>query len=148
MSTDLSVASFLLLFRRFTSRRGLPVTLFSDNAKTFKAASKDIVKIARSAEVTKFLNSCRVSWKFIVEKAPWWGGFWERLIRSIKRSLKKSIGRGTLNYHELNTILIEVEAIINLRPLTYVLDDQGGISDILTPSHLINGRRISTMPND
>ena len=148
MSTDLSVSSFLLLFRRFASRRGLPVTLISDNAKTFKAASKDIVKIARSAEVTKFLNSHRVSWKFIVEKAPWWGGFWERLIRSIKRSLKKSIGRGTLNYEELNTILIEVEAIINSRPLTYVLDDQGGISDILTPSHLINGRRISTMPND
>ena len=93
MSTDLSVASFLLLFRRFTSRRGLPVTLISDNAKTFKAASKDIVKIARSAEVTKFLNSRRVSWKFIVEKAPWWGDFWERLIRSIKRSLKKSIGQ-------------------------------------------------------
>ena len=148
MSTDLSVASFLLLFHRFTSQRGLPVTLISDNAKTFKAASKDIVKIARSAEVTRFLNSRRVSWKFIVEKAPWWGGFWERLIRSIKRSLKKSIGQGTLNYDELNTILIEVEAIINLRPLTYVLDDQGGISDILTPSHLINGRRISTMPND
>ena len=76
------------------------------------------------------------------------GGFWERLIRSVKRSLKKSIGRGTLNYEELNTILVEVEAIINSCPLTYVPDDQGGISDILTPSHLINGRRISTMPND
>ena len=147
MSTDLSVSSFLLLFRRFASRRGLPVTLISDNAKTFKAASKDIVKIARSAEVTKLLNSHRVSWKFIVEKAPW-GGFWERLIRSIKRSLKKSIGRGTLNYEELNTILIDVEAIINSRSLTYVLDDQGRISDILTPSHLINDRRISTMSND
>ena len=106
------------------------------------------MKIARLAEVTKFLNSHQVSWKFIVEKAPWWGGFWERLIRSIKRSLKKSIGWGTLNYEELNTILIEVEAIINSRPLTYVLDDQGGISDILTPSHVINSRRISTMPND
>ena len=148
MSTDLSVSSFLLLFRLFASRRGLPVTLISNNTKPFKAASKDIVKIARSAEVTKFLNNHRVSWKFIVEKAPWWGGFWERLIRSIKHSLKKSIGRGTLNYEELNTILIEVEAIINSRPLTYVLDDQGGISDILTPSRLINGRRISTMPND
>ena len=46
------------------------MTLISDNAKTFKAASRDIMKIARSVEVTKFLNSCRVSWKFIVEKAP------------------------------------------------------------------------------
>ena len=72
------------------------------------------------------------------------GGFWERLIRSVKRSLKKSIGKSRLNYEELNTILVEVEAIIISRPLTYVLDDQGGISDILSPSHLINGRRITT----
>ena len=82
-----------------------------------------------------------------MEKAPWWGGFWERLIRSVKRSLKKSIGKGTLNYEELNTILVEVEAIINSRPLTYVLDDQGGISDTLSPSHLIYGRWITVMPN-
>ena len=75
------------------------------------------------------------------------GGFWERLIRSVKRSLRKSIGKSRLNYDELNTILIEVEAIINSHPLTYVLDDQGGISDILSPSHLISGRRITTMPN-
>ena len=62
------------------------------------------------------------------------GGFWESLIRSIKCSLKKSIGWGTLNYEELNTILdTEVEAIINSHPLTYVLDDQDGVSDILTP---------------
>ena len=53
------------------------MTLISDNAKTFKAASRDIVKIARLVEVTKFLNSCRISWKFIVEKAPWWGGLGE-----------------------------------------------------------------------
>ena len=72
------------------------------------------------------------------------GGFWERLIRSVKRSLRKSIGKRKLNYEELNTILVEVEAIIISRPLAYVLDDQGGISDILSPSHLINGRRITT----
>ena len=75
------------------------------------------------------------------------GGFWERLIRSVKRSLKKSIGKSRLNYEELKSILIEVEAIINSHPITYVLDDQGGISNILSPSHLINGRRITTMPN-
>ena len=74
LSPDLSIPSFLLLFRQFTSRRGLPVILISDNVKTLKAASRDIMKIARSVEVIKFLKSCRISWKFIVEKAPLVGG--------------------------------------------------------------------------
>ena len=67
--------SFLLAFRRFASCRGLPATLITDNAKTFKGSSK---------EVMCYVSNNRVSWKFIVEKAPWWGGFWERLIQSVK----------------------------------------------------------------
>ena len=82
-----------------------------------------------------------------MERASWWGGFWERLIRSVKRSLKKSIGRSSLTYEQLNTLIVEVEAIINARPLTYIADDQDGISGYLSPSHLIYGRRITAMPN-
>ena len=89
LARDLSVASFLRMFRRFASRRGLPTTLIKDNAKTFKASSQIIAKIARSSEVVHFFNNHRVTWKFIVERAPWWGGFWERLIRSVKRCLTK-----------------------------------------------------------
>ena len=147
LTPDLSVSSFLLLFRRFASRRGLPVTLISDNAKTFKTSSKEILKIARSNEVIRFLGERRVTWKFIVEKAPWWGGFWERLVQSVKRSLRKSIGRSHLTYEQLHTLIVEVEAIVNSRPLTYIADDQDGITGSLSPSHLINGRRITSMPN-
>lgn len=148
LTRSLSVESFLLAFRRFTSRRGLPATLMSDNGQTFRGSSKEIVKIARSKEVMRYLAINGVSWKFIVEKAPWWGGFWERLIQSVKRCLKKSIGRTTLSYDELNTLLIEVESVINSRPLTYVEDDQDGVSFTLSPSHLVNGRRVTNTPND
>lgn len=75
------------------------------------------------------------------------GGFWERLIRSVKRSLKKSIGRSNLTYEQLNTIIVEIEAVINACPLTCIADDQDGISECLSPSHLIYGRRITAMPN-
>ena len=71
---DLSVKSFLLSFRRFASRRGLPSTLLSDNAKTFKVGCKEVKTIVRSHEVQRYLSSNRVTWKFFVERAPWWGG--------------------------------------------------------------------------
>ena len=82
-----------------------------------------------------------------MEKAPWWRGFWERMVKTVKVSLKKSLGRTTLNFDELNTLLIEVETVINSRPLTYVHDDQDGVSYTLSPSHLIYGRRITNTPN-
>ena len=145
---DLSVKSFLQSFRRFASRRGLPSTLLSYNAKTIKAGCKEVKTIVRSHEVQRYLSSNRVTWKFIVERAPWWGGFWERLIQSVKKCLKKTVGRTSLDYDELNTVLVETESIINSRPLTYIYGDDQSVSHPLTPSHLINGRKISLLPND
>ena len=66
---------------------------------------------------------------------------------SIKRPLKKVIGRSTLDFDELHTVLVEVEGVINSRPITYVYDDQDSISYPLTPSDLIYGRRIAPTPN-
>ena len=52
----------------------------------------------------------------------------------VKRCLSKAIGRSTLNYEQLNTVLVEVEAIVNLRPLTYVYDDVEGVSYSISPT--------------
>ena len=83
-----------------------------------------------------------------MEKAPWWGGFWERLIRITKDCIKRAVGRALLTFEELRTILTEVEAIVNSRPLTYVYDDINGTSYPLSPAQFIYGRRISATPND
>ena len=148
LTPSLDVPSFLRAFRRFVGRRGLPSRLLSDNAKTFRAASKEIMKLSRAPEVTTYLTNNRITWSFIVEKAPWWGGFWERLVRSVKRPLKKVLGRSSLSYDELNTIIIEIESLINARPITYVFDDQESISYALSPSQLLYGRRLTSLPND
>ena len=145
---DLTVESFIRSFRRFSARRGLPATIISDNAKTFKAASKEVKNLLRTPRLKEYFTLKGVQWKFIVELAPFQGGFWERLIRSVKRCLIKTIGRAMLNYNELHTILVEIEGVINARPLTYVYDDNEGVSYPLTPSHLVNGRNLNRLPND
>ena len=145
---SLEVESFIRCFRRLTARRGVPATVLSDNAKTFKAASKEIRKLLHSPRLTEHFSLQGVKWKWIVELSPWKGGIWERLIRSTKRCLVKVVGRSLLSYSELSTLLVEIEAVINSRPLTYVFDDSDGISYPLTPSQLINGRYLEMWPNE
>ena len=72
----------------------------------------------------------------IFELAPWMGGFYERLIGLLKRSLRKAIGKLCLTYNQLLTILKEVEAVVNSRPLVYIEDDINS-SMTLTPSHFL-----------
>ena len=127
---SLSLTHFLLAFRRFVSRRGLPKTVFSDNAKTFKSASTELLKLYGS-------NS--PYWRFSVPRAPWWGGWWERMVRNMKVSLKKTIGLKSLERTELETLLTEVEACLNSRPLTFVGDDIDN-GHPPTPSHFLLGR--------
>jgi len=133
LTLGLDTDNFLLALRRFSARRGLPATFISDNAKTFKAASRDVTKLSRSAEVQRYLTNNKVTWNFIIEKAPWWGGFYERMVKGVKSNLRKTIGRTSLNFEELRTQLIKVEAILNARPLTYV-QEEDGVSYSLSPS--------------
>ena len=61
-------------------------------------------------------------------------------MRSIKKPFKKVLGRSTLSFDELRTVLVEIEGVVNSRPLTYLCDDEESISYPLTPSDLIYGR--------
>ena len=100
---NLSSESFIQAFRRFVSRRGVPGRLISHNAKNFMDCSKRITSLPSEileAEKTQTDTwaSHGIRWQFIVERAPWWGGFYERLIGSVKRCLKKSLGRSLLSF--------------------------------------------------
>ena len=119
---DLTTQAFIRSFKRFTARRGFPTQMISDNAKTFKAAARLLFKILQHPEVERYFAGIRIQWVFNLERAPWWGGIFERMVRSVKRCLKKTIGRARLTHDELTTAMTEVEMIVNSRPLSYVVD--------------------------
>ena len=141
---DLSATTFLRCLRKFTARMGTPTLIVSDNAKTFKRAEKELRTLYRHPEVRAELESRRIEWRFNLEKAPWWGGFFERMVGSVKRCLNKVIGNARLTYDELLTVLVEVESTLNSRPLTYEYNSPEG--ETLTPAHLIYGRRLQSLP--
>ncbi|GFX24301.1 integrase catalytic domain-containing protein [Trichonephila clavipes] len=137
--SDKSTKCFLLALRRFLARRGNCKVIYSDNARTFKAAERELAyfaNILKDSEFQNFVADKGIHWKFIVERAPWWGGFYERLVKTIKDPLRKILGRALLTFEELSTILSEVEVIVNHRPLTYVGNDPGE-PEPLTPAHFL-----------
>ncbi|XP_069114290.1 uncharacterized protein [Argopecten irradians] len=141
---DLTEETFLMAFRRFISRKSLPRVMISDNGTTFVSAAEEIRKLTESTLVHQSLNNYGTTWKFIPKRAPWYGGFWERLIGLTKNCLRKVLGRAYVNYDLLMTVITEIEAILNDRPLTYIGADVTELSP-LTPSHLLYGRRINSV---
>ncbi|GBN52957.1 hypothetical protein AVEN_131216-1 [Araneus ventricosus] len=148
MVDNLTTETFLPALRRFIARRGLCSEIWSDNARTFKKAElelKHLWTIINHPMVKDFYASHKIQWRFIVEKAAWWGGFYERLIRSVKLALRKTVGKTTLSREELETLLIEIEGVLNSRPLTYVFSEfQEPVP--LTPAHMLLGRRVNSLP--
>ena len=110
-------------------RRGLPEVIYSDNAKGFTASPTALQR--RFGHMTP-------EWKFIAPHSPWWGGWWERLVQSVKSALKRTIGAHCLIRTELETTIKEVESCINSRPLTFVSDEPYD-DEPLTPAHFLLG---------
>ena len=86
-------------------------------------------------ETQEFAANHFIDWKFNVACAPWWGGMWERLVSCIERCLKKTIGTKQLSYVELQTFILEIEGILNNRPLCADYDDD--TEGVLTPNYLV-----------
>ena len=129
--SDCSGPTCVNLLKRLISTHGAPKVMISDNGTNFI-----------SSNVQNFMADRGTLWKFNIEKAPWYGGFFERLVRSVKRCLRKVIENAKLDYEEMLTVLKEVENILNSRPLTYVYTEEN--VDPLTPYKLIYGRDLNT----
>ncbi|KIH46741.1 integrase core domain protein [Ancylostoma duodenale] len=147
--SDQSTHAFLMMLRRFFTRRGVPKSITSDNAPTFTLAESilnDLQRAAqRDASIARELSNREVEWKRITPYAPWQGGFYERLIKSVKHSLHKTLGKSILSLEELSTVIIEIEGLLNTRPLTYVSNELGD-DTVLRPIDFLQKELLISYP--
>jgi len=147
--TNMTTDAFLNCFRRFIACRGTPKQVICDNASHFKLAC-DVTErvwhhILHSDEIQNYSSSKRIKWCFIVQLAPWMGGFIERLVGLTKRSMQKAIGKKLLTYDQLITIIKEAESVVNARPLVYVSDDISS-TIIIIPRHFTSLNPFTGIP--
>jgi transposase InsO family protein len=143
--TSLTAEAFLQALRRFIARRGRPEIIYSDNGSNFVKAHDALSKLDwQRIEMQSTLK--KITWKFIPPSAPWWGGWWERLIGTMKQILRRVLGQASLNYEELNTVLCDIESLINSRPLTYLSEDANDLV-ALSPSMFLQEARECGVPD-
>ena len=139
--------AFLLALRRFIARRGTPFEVLSDQGTNFRGAERELKEAfaAMEPQLQEGLAKQRIKFKFNPPAAPHFGGAWEREIQSVKKALQVVIGAQSLQEEVLLTVLIEVEGILNSKPLGYVSSDVGD-PDPVTPNMLLMGRRDASLP--
>lgn len=122
--SDLTSSAFLAALRRFVGRRGCSQRIFCDNATNFVGARNELYEIRQAVEKNsrdindEFLAPNNIEWKFIPPSSPHMGGLWEAGVKSCKHHLKRVIGQNLLTFEELTTILVQIEACLNSRPIS------------------------------
>lgn len=145
LASTLSTQVFLECLRRFVARRGRPRNIYSDNGTNFTSAANALNKLDWE-KIAKHSSASQIEWVFNPPTAPWWGGWWERLIGILKTLLRKILGKASLSYESLNTTLCDAEAIINARPLTYISEDPNDFRP-LSPSIFLQESREYDVPD-
>ncbi|KAK0146726.1 hypothetical protein N1851_013933 [Merluccius polli] len=158
VASSLDTDSFINALRRFIARRGQVSELHSDNGTKFVGAERELKEAIGNWNLSqihdtllqkeiKFVEGlCGVACgrtnpatKLFFNPPPsgsHHGGVWERLIRSVRKVLNSTLKVQCLDEESLHTVLCEVEAIINGRPITKASTDPNDL-EALTPNHLL-----------
>lgn len=137
----LDTDSFLMCFQRFLDRRTRPSTMFSDHGTNFVASERELREAViqlNQAEISAYATNRKIEWRFSPPSGPHFGVTWERMVQSCKSALKTILRNRSVTDEVLGTVVVDVEALLNSRPLTHVSIDPND-PEPLTPNHFLLG---------
>lgn len=149
--SSLTTDAFIAAFRRFIGRRGYSghIHVHSDNGSNFVGADRELareINLARmNVKAAEIFADEGISWHFIPPTAATFGGLWEAGVKSTKYHLKRVLGNSRLTYEEFTTVLVQIEACLNSRPLCPISSDSRDFN-VLTPGHFLTGDALQALP--
>ncbi len=126
--------------------------MYSDNGTNFVGTRKELTALQEVLDTTfgreampQAAAEIGITWSTIPPGAPHWGGLWEAGIKSAKGHLRRIMGKSSFTFEELATVLCEIEAVLNSRPMVQVTDDPSDLAAI-TPGMLSGSKSTKYLP--
>lgn len=148
--SDLSTSAFIAALRRMAARRGMPEHIYCDNGSNFVGASRILQEEYQEIQqifnegLQNELTDMEIKFHFNAPSWPSAGGLWESSVKSLKFHLKRTIGEQKLTFEEYSTLLSQIEACLNSRPLCALSEDPEDLN-YLTPAHFLTNGPMLTL---
>ncbi|GFY02496.1 integrase catalytic domain-containing protein [Trichonephila clavipes] len=149
--SDLTSDAIIATLKRFMSRQGKCSKIFTDNATNFFGANSQLKAFYKTINfpdqnLVVYFTEEGTEWNFIPPRAPHMGGLWEVGIKSVKYHLKRALRRSRLTYEEFQTVIIQVEGILNSNPLFFTpISNDFDNFEVLMPAHFLIGRSLHSI---
>ncbi|XP_062704253.1 uncharacterized protein LOC109622039 [Aedes albopictus] len=149
-ASDMSTNTFISTLKRFVSRRGYPNEIRSDNGTNFIGADRVLREFvdqiqSHTKDAERYLSNLGIKWVFNPPSAPHMGGIWEAAVKSVKCHLVAEFGTEATTFEDLTTILCQIEACLNSRPLC-PLSSNPDSCEALIPGHFLVGQPLNLIP--